>query len=54
VQCFSTLEDLRYSGPYLLEMWHQSGTDDVGTVASAKAFIDRRYAQSSQERSRRK
>jgi len=54
VQCFSTLEDLRYSGPYLLEMWHQSGTDDVGTVASAKAFIDRQYAQSSQERSRRK
>jgi hexulose-6-phosphate isomerase len=53
VQCFSALEELRYAGPYLLEMWHQSGDADVRAVASAKAFIDRQYARSIQERSQR-
>ncbi len=54
VKCFSTLEDLQYTGPYLLEMWHESGSDDLRAIASAKAFIDEQYLQSVHERSLRK
>jgi hexulose-6-phosphate isomerase len=54
VKCFSTLEDLQYTGPYLLEMWHESGSDDLRAIASARAFIDKQYSQSVNERSLRK
>jgi hexulose-6-phosphate isomerase len=54
VKCFSTLDHLRYTGPYLLEMWHENGSDDLSAIASAKAFIEEQYAQSVHERSDRK
>ncbi len=42
--CFSTLGKLGYTGPYLIEMWHQDGQDDIKTVGSAKAWIEEQYA----------
>ena len=42
--CFSTLENLGYTGPYLIEMWHQEGQDDMETVTHAKAWIEKQYA----------
>lgn len=41
---FSQLEQLGYTGPYMMEMWHQSGTDDVKQVEIARDFILAQYA----------
>ncbi len=41
---FSQLERLGYTGPYMMEMWYQSGTDDLAQVAQARDFVVAQYA----------
>jgi hexulose-6-phosphate isomerase, putative len=40
---FDQLERLGYLGPYLMEMWHQPGQDDMEQVRKSKAFIERQF-----------
>lgn len=41
--CFARLETLRYRGPYMMEMWYAEGSDDVGKVTEAKAWMEERF-----------
>lgn len=40
---FSQLERLGYTGPYMIEMWYQNGTDDVAQIAKAAKWLDEQY-----------
>ena len=40
---FAQLEALGYSGPYMIEMWHQDGTDDVTEIAKSAAWLHNQY-----------
>ena len=40
---FGQLEKLGYTGPYMIEMWHQPGTDDVTEIASAARWLQEQY-----------
>jgi len=42
--CFSILEKIGYTGPYLIEMWYQEGQDDMEVVGNAKAWIEKQFA----------
>ena len=42
--CFSVLERDGYTGPYLIEMWHRTGTDDRAEISRARQFIEGRFA----------
>lgn len=42
--CFSVLEKMGYTGPYLIEMWYQEGQDDMEVVGNAKAWIEKQFA----------
>ena len=46
--CFSTLEKMGYTGPYLIEMWYHEGQNDMETVGHAKAWIEKQYAQATE------
>ena len=41
--CLGKLEELGYTGPYMIEMWHKEGQDDRMLVRDAKAFIEEQY-----------
>ncbi len=40
---FAQLEQLGYTGPYMIEMWYQDGTDDVMQIAKAAKWLDEQY-----------
>ena len=40
---FKQLEQLGYAGPYMIEMWHQDGMDDVTEIAKAAKWIQEQY-----------
>ncbi|MBE6556461.1 MAG: L-ribulose-5-phosphate 3-epimerase [Ruminococcaceae bacterium] len=40
---FAQLERLGYAGPYMIEMWHQDGTDDVTEIAKAAKWLQEQY-----------
>lgn len=40
---FSELEKLGYTGPYVIEMWHQQGTDDVRQIRDAVQWLDGQF-----------
>lgn len=40
---FRQLEKLGYTGPYMIEMWYQDGTDDVTEIAKAAKWLDDQY-----------
>lgn len=40
---FAQLENLGYKGPYMIEMWHQEGTDDVAEIAKAAKWLNEQY-----------
>ena len=40
---FAQLEKLGYAGPYMIEMWHQEGTDDVLEIANAAKWLNDQY-----------
>lgn len=42
-ECFRVLEELQYTGPYMIEMWYDNGTNDVDVVSEAKSFIEEKY-----------
>ena len=37
------LEQIGYTGPYMMEMWYAEGTDDCKEVASAKVWMETQY-----------
>lgn len=41
---FAQLEMLGYSGPYMIEMWHEQGQDDVESVRQSKAYLESQFA----------
>ena len=41
--CFSRLEKLGYTGPYMIEMWHKKGQDDKALVKEAKNWIEEKF-----------
>jgi L-ribulose-5-phosphate 3-epimerase len=45
IKCFTRLEQLRYKGPYLVEMWNDPNTDNQQAIRNALAFIQEKYAQ---------
>ena len=40
---FAQLEALGYSGPYMIEMWYQDGTDDVTEIAKSASWLHNQY-----------
>ena len=46
---FSQLEELGYTGPYMIEMWYADGTDDVAEVAKSKEWLEEQFLQGIQE-----
>lgn len=42
---FRQLERLGYTGPYMIEMWHQDGTEDVKEIAKAAKWLNDQYEQ---------
>lgn len=40
---FAQLEQLGYTGPYLIEMWYQEGLDDVKQVLHSKQYIEKQF-----------
>lgn len=40
---FGQLERLGYSGPYLIEMWHEPGSDDVAAVRAAADWLEQQF-----------
>ena len=43
VALFRQLDYLGYTGPYMMEMWHQKGTDDKVAISAARDFIQNCY-----------
>lgn len=40
---FSQLEKLGYTGPYMIEMWHRNGTNDVEEIAKAAKWLNEQF-----------
>lgn len=40
---FAQLAQLGYTGPYVMEMWHAEGSDDMERVRRAKAWMEEQY-----------
>ncbi|MEH2921886.1 L-ribulose-5-phosphate 3-epimerase [Samsonia erythrinae] len=44
-QCFTTLRESGYCGPYLIEMWSESAEDPIKEVTAARDWVRTRMAQ---------
>ena len=42
VHCFKTLHDLRYAGPFLIEMWTEKAADPFKEIALARQWVRER------------
>lgn len=40
---FAQLKKLNYTGPYMIEMWYQDGTDDTAEIAKAAKWLNEQY-----------
>lgn len=40
---FGQLERLGYTGPYMIEMWHQPGINDVDAIAAAQGWLKEQF-----------
>lgn len=40
---FGQLERLGYTGPYLIEMWYEEGTDDMEKIREAQTWLEGQY-----------
>lgn len=40
---FGQLEQLGYTGPYMIEMWYQEGTDDEAEIAKAAQWLNQQF-----------
>ncbi len=45
VHCFETLHDLRYAGPFLVEMWTEKAADPIKEIALARRWVGERLKQ---------
>lgn len=45
VDCFKTLNDLRYAGPFLVEMWTEKAADPIKEIALARQWVGERLHQ---------
>ena len=45
VDCFRTLHDLGYAGPFLVEMWTEKAADPTGEIAKARQWVGERLKQ---------
>jgi hexulose-6-phosphate isomerase len=45
VDCFSTLNRLRYAGPFLVEMWTEKAADPLKEVAAARRWVGAKLEQ---------
>lgn len=50
-ECFAKLEELHYTGPYMIEMWHKKGQNDRKNVREAKAWIEEQFQRAVSARS---
>ena len=46
VERFRDLNRLNYKGPFMIEMWHKDGTDDVKEIQKAIDFLTDKYQRS--------
>ncbi len=44
VRCFSVLEEINYAGPYLMEMWHQPGSNVESVIKQSLSFIEEKFS----------
>jgi len=42
VRCFKTLRELRYAGPFLIEMWTEKAADPLQEIARARQWVGER------------
>lgn len=40
---FAQLEQLGYTGPYMIEMWYKDGTNDIEEISKACKWLDEQY-----------
>lgn len=45
VDCFRTLHELRYAGPFLVEMWTEKAADPLKEIALARQWVGQRLNQ---------
>lgn len=45
---FRLMDEMNFTGPYMIEMWHQPGDDDVENISAAKKFIEEKFEERSQ------
>jgi hexulose-6-phosphate isomerase len=45
VDCFRTLHDLHYAGPFLVEMWTEKAADPIKEIALARQWVGERLHQ---------
>lgn len=46
---FTQLQTLGYTGPYMIEMWYQEGTDDSAEISKAAAWLQGQYNKGMEE-----
>ena len=44
--CFKTLEEVGYKGPYVMEMWHKTGTEDTMVIDNAVQYVEQKFKES--------
>ncbi len=49
VQCFKTLHELGYAGPFLIEMWTEKAADPLREIALARQWVGERMRQGGYE-----
>ena len=49
VHCFKTLRELRYAGPFLVEMWTETAADPIAEIAKARRWVGERLKQGGYE-----
>ena len=45
VHCFKVLHELRYAGPFMVEMWTEKATDPLKEIALARQWVGERLQQ---------
>ena len=45
IKCFKKLEQLGYTGPYVLEMWNDPDLDNMQAISNAIKFLNEQYSQ---------
>lgn len=43
--CFRKLEKIGYTGPYMMEMWYEDGTEEAKTIIDSRHYIEEKYVE---------